>query len=472
MQPVNCVPCTSTLQSVPVPGIGGQDAFTTLVSGSFVVPALGNQVTINNLGSTDWMSAGNTYFITGAGWFTLDNINSQASGTFTYLNITANTASGNTVGAGANVVAAGVGTNGQDGINAYTFTTSDFVIPAVGANVSAPDAFIHAASTAANVAGQKVFISDGSNMGSFLIIAVASPLTLTAQFLGYIGDTGPAATIAAGAKVVPTASQPPTVVTLTTADFTIPAIGANVSVPDGFIYVRSTAAYQVGETLFISDGVDWGAFEVITLSSPTTFVAKFLGHTGDSAPAAVIGSGAIVTPTGTQPPLSGALPTVVDYSALTTAGAVANLAVAAGVGISTFAFQTDLADIADGDLLTDFILGYKFKILSFNFVTESAATTPAKLSTIHLEINATPVTGGVISLTSASCAPKGAITAGTAVTALDAGAATDLISIVAATTTAFSEGSGTFYLRVQNMDSADSAASLAAHINTLITALT
>lgn len=466
MTPYSCVPCTTTLQAVSVPGTEGIDAFTTTTA-NFVVPALGAQVTIDVVNS-DWMNVGNTYFITGAGWFSLDNINSQTSITLTYLNITANTAAGNTTNSGAKVTAAGVGSNGQDGISVTTVTTADFIIPANGSNVSAPDAFIHVASTAANVAGQKVFISDGTFMGSFLIIAVPSTLTLTAQFLGYIGDSNPASTIATGASVIPTASQPPTVVTTTTADFTIPAIGANVSVPDGFIHVETTAAYQVGETLFVSDGADWGAFEIITLSSSTTFVAKFLGHIGDSAPAAVIDSGATVTPTGTQPPLSGALPTAfTDNSTGTPSDTIA-----AGVGISTFAFQTLLADIADGDLMTDFPLGYKFKILAFDFVTESAATTPAKQSTIHLEIGATPVTGGVISLTSASCTPKGVITAGTAVTALNTGAATDLISIVAATTSTFIQGSGTFYITVQNMDSADSIASLADHLNDVLVALT
>lgn len=134
---------------------------------------------------------------------------------------------------------------------------------------------------------------------------------------------------------------------------------------------------------------------------------------------------------------------------------------AAGVGETTLAFFVNLADIADGDVLTNYTPGYKFKLLSFDFRVFKAVTTGSKASTLNLEIGTTNVTGGSLALTSANCTPAGAAVAGSAITAANTGSASDTISIEAASTTAFVEGSGWLLINIQNMDVADAFASLA-----------
>lgn len=160
------------------------------------------------------------------------------------------------------------------------------------------------------------------------------------------------------------------------------------------------------------------------------------------------------------------------FSALTdnTTGA-AGTTLAAGVGDFTLPLYVNLADLAAADLVTTFTLGFKFKILSMDFVVEKAATTAAKAATLTPKISGVAVTGGVLSLTSANCTPQGVVVAGTAVTALNTGASNATISITGSAVTAFVEGAGWILLRIQNMDSADAIASLASTINSIRTKL-
>lgn len=142
-----------------------------------------------------------------------------------------------------------------------------------------------------------------------------------------------------------------------------------------------------------------------------------------------------------------------------TTGTASNT-LAAGVGVETIAFQFDLADIVDGELVTDYTLGYKFKILAAHFAVTEPVTTADKRTDFVIDIGATPVTGGVVSVTSAAATPVGVVIAGTAVTAANTGAANATVSVRAASTTAHAEGKGTLLIRVQNMDTADAFASL------------
>ena len=168
---------------------------------------------------------------------------------------------------------------------------------------------------------------------------------------------------------------------------------------------------------------------------------------------------------------------VTANSALTdnTTGA-ASTTLAAGEGVETVAILITLASITgNADVLTNYTPGYKFKLLSVSFAVGQPVTTGAKLTDLNLEIGAVNVTGGVVSLTSANCTPLGALVAGTAITAANTGSAADTISIESANTTAFVEGNGYVLLRIQNMDTADAAASLAARnaeVRTAIVALT
>ncbi len=145
-------------------------------------------------------------------------------------------------------------------------------------------------------------------------------------------------------------------------------------------------------------------------------------------------------------------------------GGSAGSTLAAGVGKYVLPLFVNLAELANGDVLTEYVPGHRFKVLKVDFRVEKAVTTAAKLASLNLEIETTNVTGGVVALTSDNCTPKGAAVAGTAVTAANIGTATEKLSVEAASVTAFSEGTGWLLISIQNMDTADAIASLAAKI--------
>jgi len=108
-----------------------------------------------------------------------------------------------------------------------------------------------------------------------------------------------------------------------------------------------------------------------------------------------------------------------------------------------------MSTIADGDLVTTITPGFAGKIRSVYWVQDVPVTTAAKASTLNLEIGITDLTGGVVSLTSATCTPKGVVIAGTAITAGNVFKADSTISVEAASTTSFVEGSGSLYAVIE-----------------------
>lgn len=145
---------------------------------------------------------------------------------------------------------------------------------------------------------------------------------------------------------------------------------------------------------------------------------------------------------------------------------------AAGVGVTTVCLPIILSKVSAADVLTDYTPGYKFKVLGVSFAVTSPVTTGGKGATLNLEIGSTNVTGGAIALTSANSGTLGAVIAGSSVTAANTGTATDTLSVEASSVTAFTEGEGVLLIKLQNMDTADAMASLAAKINTIVTDLT
>lgn len=109
--------------------------------------------------------------------------------------------------------------------------------------------------------------------------------------------------------------------------------------------------------------------------------------------------------------------------------------------------------------LSDFAAGvfgkaipYNFTLISTLFRVLKPATTAAKAVTLTPIIAATPVTGGVIALTSANATPANATVAGTAVTANNTGTAGQVLGVTASLVTAFAEGDGVIEFTVQNND--------------------
>lgn len=259
--------------------------------------------------------------------------------------------------------------------------------------------------------------------------------------------------------------------TVTTAALTLPAAAGPV-VAATSVGVSSWAS--VGQVLIITSTVDptkWAHFRVLTIPSSTSFTFDWLDYAGDTVGTTVLASGATVSPSGVASPLSAALPNAFTDNTTGTASDT----LAAGVGVTTLTFVVDLVTLTTlaSELMTDYVPGYAFKILAVDFIVTDAGAGAGATQTINLEIGSTNLTGGVINPTLANTATPGALVSGTAVTANNTGTNASTLSIeVAAGGTIFTSGTGIILVKIQDMDSANAAASLADHINDLITALT
>jgi hypothetical protein len=153
-----------------------------------------------------------------------------------------------------------------------------------------------------------------------------------------------------------------------------------------------------------------------------------------------------------------------------TAGAT----LAATVGIETIAIPLTRASMttAAADLMTAYVPGYAFELLSLEFVTTTIGAGASASQVINLEIGTTNVTGGVLTLLLADTDTLGKKTAATAITAANVGTAADTLSIeVAASGTVFTAGDGFLLLKLRNMDTVNAIASLAAKVNLITAAL-
>ena len=160
----------------------------------------------------------------------------------------------------------------------------------------------------------------------------------------------------------------------------------------------------------------------------------------------------VLTPTSAAPPVG----KVVRY----VSSGVADVEVFAsadaaqpGAGVYTLSFPISLASIVGaGDVVTSFVPGHAFQILSLDFHVGVPVTTGGDAATLNAEIGTTDLTGGAVALTSANCTPLGAKVAGTAITAGNVGSATDTVSIEASSVTAFAEGTGVLMVRIRNLE--------------------
>lgn len=242
--------------------------------------------------------------------------------------------------------------------------------------------------------------------------------------------------------------------TTTTADFLIPAKGATVGV-----LVASRAFMSEGMILYIGDA---GFFQVIGDPS-VSLTLEYIDIEANTSSGTTVSSGTKVTVSG--PPLYVTPPVALTDS---TGGTVSNT-LAVGVGVTTLVFSFSATAIANGDLLTNYVPGYAFKILKVDARCTAPVTTAAKAATINMEIVSTDLTGGVISL--AGLYAMGAAQAGSAVTANNTGSSTDSFSIEASAVTAFMEGAFDILVSIQNLDSRNAFASISSKINELITVL-
>jgi hypothetical protein len=251
--------------------------------------------------------------------------------------------------------------------------------------------------------------------------------------------------------------------TTLTGNVIIPNVGNTVVAA-----VANNTWMGVGQKVFLSDGTDKGTFTVNSLAGSTSATLQFLGYADDSAPAATIVSGGTVSPSGTQPTFTPPADLTNSLNTSAAAGAALN----AGVGISTLihpltSLVTGLGVLAI-DLMSNYVPGYRFKILAFDFVTTLAGTGAGASQVFNIEIGATNLTGGVLTVNLAGTATIGQQSNGTPVTAANVGTATDNISIeMAAGGTVFTAGAGYFLIKILNLDTADAILSLNTSINSI-----
>lgn len=119
-----------------------------------------------------------------------------------------------------------------------------------------------------------------------------------------------------------------------------------------------------------------------------------------------------------------------------------------GVGGSTVSIPVSLPGITAATFAT-YTPGYAGTIKKVTYVPTVASSTAAKAATVTPNINSTPVTGGVLALTTANTNTLGTNVAGSAVTAANTFGATDAINLVGSAVTAFIEGSGAIVIELQ-----------------------
>lgn len=276
--------------------------------------------------------------------------------------------------------------------------------------------------------------------------------------------------------------------TLTTQSFTLPTIGTQVVVS-----VLNNQWVSINQILFICDGSASGSFQVFARpnGSTTSLVLTFLGYANDSAAGTSILTGAMVVPSGVAQnitlPLSLAngglgqanatvaavraeiLPTLQALTNFTdNTGGAATSTLAAGVGIYTLTFTTPLVNISAAAFVS-VTPGHTFKVLSIAASVEVVDSTGAKLATVTPAIAGVSTTGGALALTSANMTPVGNVVSGTAITGANTGTAAQALTLVGSAVTPFVTGTAVISVKIQNMDTADALASIAAKINALQT---
>lgn len=114
------------------------------------------------------------------------------------------------------------------------------------------------------------------------------------------------------------------------------------------------------------------------------------------------------------------------------------------------AFPMILANATTGSIMATLTPGFAGKIRKITASVVSACTTTAKLATFTPAIGGVSITGGALALTSTNCSTLGSAVNGSSVTSNNAFGASDAITVVASSVTAFAEGQVQVYLFIQS----------------------
>lgn len=253
-------------------------------------------------------------------------------------------------------------------------------------------------------------------------------------------------------------------VTVTTASFTLPAVGGTTSTPA--IAVGDTSWMKAGKNVYISDGAKFANFIVISVDSATAFTGRFLGLVGDSA-SGTMASGAVVMPG------LGNFTVPYDLDLLTpftdNSGGTKSDTIAATVARQTiFGGAFPMATIANGTVW-GIAIPFNFTVVSVLLKIDVAVTTVGKAATFTTRVNTVNTTGGVISASGTYSA--GGSQAGTSISGNNTGTAGQIVDLLVSGVTAFTEGAGHLEIVVLNTDLAATIAAIAFKANQLRTAL-
>jgi len=173
---------------------------------------------------------------------------------------------------------------GPAGVNAYTFTTALFTMPAVGGTV-----LVDVENSIWVGAASFIFIEGA---GYFEVSSIPDGTHVLLINTGYSGNKAPSQNIPAHSKVV--AGGPGgnfgNAFTTTTGTFTMPAVSSNVTVG-----VLTSEWTTPGAYVFITTA---GFFKVISVPDSSSLELENLGYPDNAVPTTVINSGQQVVPTG------------------------------------------------------------------------------------------------------------------------------------------------------------------------------
>jgi hypothetical protein len=186
------------------------------------------------------------------------------------------------------------GTAGVNGLNAYTTISSNFIVPAVGANVT-----VLVANNQWFVPGQIVIAAGPAGSpptpANFVVVSVPTtlPASVVLQFLGYPGDVAPGTTISLGASLSPAGLEGvgQNGYTQTTGSQTVLAGTNNYS-------VLNTGSFVAGEYVIMAATGGSANFLVSSVVNGTTLALTFLNYIGNVSAGTAIPPNSTVAPAG------------------------------------------------------------------------------------------------------------------------------------------------------------------------------
>lgn len=261
---------------------------------------------------------------------------------------------------------------GPSGLNAWAVVTASFVVPNPNQNVT-----VQVNQTAGFALGQNVYAASGTATGAnFTVYSVNNPTSLTLTALGFSGDVASGSTIPVNSLLTP---GPGNVPSLSTVGFTTTTAGFTLGTPFSntvTVNVVSTAAFAVGQNIFISDGTNRVNALITNLNaSAKTLTVAPIGITGDLL-SGTVNSGALVMPgTGNMG----------SYGTATTTTATA--AVPASTAPNTFIVSVANLDVLGAGVAPQFVIIYSppgSTALYGTFQVKAAGATSLTLLPLYL----------------------------------------------------------------------------------------